>query len=116
MQRALSSGNKAVEWRFLGSKGTVVSLWAGIAGRNRPERARTLARFTRDCGQRRARPRARRRGQSHWAGVFLAKDKQPKVAKEEFGKLPHDQLLEQTLHRAFDLIEQSVSLIARKHA
>ena len=55
-------------------------------------------------------------GQSHWAGVFLAKDKQPKVAKEEFGKLPHDQLLEQTLHRAFDLIEQSVSLIARKHA
>jgi hypothetical protein len=45
-----------------------------------------------------------------------AKDKQPKVAKEEFGKLPHDQLPEQTLHRAFDLIEQSVSLIARKHA
>jgi nicotinamide-nucleotide amidase len=45
-----------------------------------------------------------------------AKDKQPKVAKEEFGKLPHDQLLEQTLHRAFDLIEQSVSPRARKHA
>jgi nicotinamide-nucleotide amidase len=45
-----------------------------------------------------------------------AKDKQPMVAKEEFGEQPHDQLLEQTLHRAFDLIEQSVSPIARKHA
>jgi nicotinamide-nucleotide amidase len=44
------------------------------------------------------------------------KDKQPRVAKEEFGKQPHDKLLEQALHRAFDLIEQSVSPIARKHA
>ena len=46
----------------------------------------------------------------------LAKDKQPKVVKEEFGEQAHDQLLEQALHRAFDLIEQSVSPQARKHA
>ena len=45
----------------------------------------------------------------------LAKDKQPKVVKEEFGEQPHDQLLERTLHRAFDLIEGSVSPPARKH-
>lgn len=46
----------------------------------------------------------------------LAKDKEPKVVKEEFGEQPHDQLLERTLHRAFDLIEGSVLPNARKHA
>jgi nicotinamide-nucleotide amidase len=46
----------------------------------------------------------------------LAKDKQPKVVKEEFGEQPHDKLLELALHRAFDLIEVSVSPHARKHA
>jgi len=46
----------------------------------------------------------------------LAKDKQPKVTKEEFGEQPYEQLLERTLHRAFDLIESSVSPYARKHA
>jgi len=46
----------------------------------------------------------------------LAKDKQPKVIKEEFGQKPHDQLLEQALHRAFDMIEVSVSPQARNHA
>jgi len=45
-----------------------------------------------------------------------AKDKQPKVVKEEFGEKPHDQLLEKALHRAFDLIEASVTAPARKHA
>ena len=44
------------------------------------------------------------------------KDKQPTVVKEEFGEQPHDQLLEKTLHRAFDLIEASVIPLARKHA
>jgi nicotinamide-nucleotide amidase len=37
-----------------------------------------------------------------------AKDKQPKVVKEEFGEQPHDQLLEKALHRAFDLIETAL--------
>ena len=46
----------------------------------------------------------------------LANDKLPKVVKEEFGEQPHDQLLELALHRAFDLIEASVSPQARKHA
>ena len=45
----------------------------------------------------------------------LAKDKQPKVVKEEFGEKPHDQLLQRTLHRAFDLIEAGVSPHSRKH-
>jgi nicotinamide-nucleotide amidase len=45
-----------------------------------------------------------------------AKDKQPKVVKEQFGEQPHDQLLENALHRAFDLIEASVTPLARKHA
>jgi nicotinamide-nucleotide amidase len=34
----------------------------------------------------------------------LTKDKPPQVVREEFGEKPHDQLLEQALHRAFDLI------------
>ena len=46
----------------------------------------------------------------------MAKDKQPKVVKEEFGKQPYDQLLELALHRALDLIALSVSPHARKHA
>jgi nicotinamide-nucleotide amidase len=46
----------------------------------------------------------------------LAKHKPPTVVKEEFGEQPHDQLLELALHRAFDLIELSVSPAARKHA
>ena len=46
----------------------------------------------------------------------LAKDKPPTVVKEEFGEKPHDQLLEQALHRAFDLIKASVSPPTRKHA
>jgi nicotinamide-nucleotide amidase len=46
----------------------------------------------------------------------LAKDRSPAVVKEEFGEQPHDQLLEQALHRAFDLIEASVSPPTRKHA
>jgi nicotinamide-nucleotide amidase len=46
----------------------------------------------------------------------LAKDKQPKVVKEEFGEQPHEQLLEQALHRAFDLIEASVPAHTQKHA
>ena len=47
---------------------------------------------------------------------LLAKDRPPTVVKEHFGKLPHGQLLENALHRAFDLIEGSVSHSARKHA
>jgi PncC family amidohydrolase len=39
----------------------------------------------------------------------LTNDKHPRVVKEEFGEQPHDELLERTLHRAFDLIEVSVS-------
>ena len=46
----------------------------------------------------------------------LAKDKQPRVVKEQFGEQPHEQLLELALHRAFELIEASVSAAARKHA
>jgi len=46
----------------------------------------------------------------------LAKDKPPTVVREEFGEKPHDQLLGQTLHRAFDLIEASFSSSARTHA
>jgi hypothetical protein len=46
----------------------------------------------------------------------LAKDAPPIVVREEYGEQPHDQLLEQTLHRVFDLIEGSVSSLARKHA
>ena len=46
----------------------------------------------------------------------LAKHKPPTVVNEEFGEQPHDQLLELALHRAFDLIELSVSPAARKHA
>ena len=38
-----------------------------------------------------------------------AKNKQPKVVKEDFGEQSHDELLEQALHRAFDLIQASVS-------
>ena len=41
----------------------------------------------------------------------VANDKQPMVVKEEFGEHPHDELLDRTLHRAFDLIEVSVSSI-----
>jgi nicotinamide-nucleotide amidase len=46
---------------------------------------------------------------------LLAKNKSPTVVKDEFGEQSHDQLLEQALHRAFDLIEASVSPPARKH-
>jgi nicotinamide-nucleotide amidase len=46
----------------------------------------------------------------------LIKDKQPKVVKEEFGERPHDQLLELTLRRAFELIEAGASPPVRKHA
>ena len=46
----------------------------------------------------------------------LLKDKLPTVVKEEFGEQPHDQLFDQTLQRAFDLIEASVSPQARTHA
>ena len=37
----------------------------------------------------------------------LAKDVAPIVVKEQFGERPHDELLEHTIHRAFDLIETS---------
>jgi nicotinamide-nucleotide amidase len=37
----------------------------------------------------------------------LAKGGEPSVVREEFGKRPHDQLLELVLHRAFDLVETS---------
>jgi hypothetical protein len=78
-------------------------------------RAGTLAGLTRHRRQRRAWPGTYEDGNPVGLVYFCvqAKDKQPKVAKEEFGEQPHDQLLEQTLHRAFDLIEQSVSPIAR---
>jgi nicotinamide-nucleotide amidase len=46
----------------------------------------------------------------------LAGGAQPNVVREDFGEKPHDQLLEQALHRAFDLIEASVGARARKHA
>jgi len=46
----------------------------------------------------------------------LTKDKPPVVDKEEFGEQPHDRLLEQCLHRAFELIELNVSPHALKHA
>ena len=46
----------------------------------------------------------------------LAKGKPPNVVRDEFGKQPHDQLLEFVLDRAFDLIEVSVLPHARKHA
>jgi hypothetical protein len=46
----------------------------------------------------------------------LVKEKQPKVVKEEFGEKPHGELLEKTLHRAFDLIVASVLAHERKHA
>jgi Competence-damaged protein len=46
----------------------------------------------------------------------LAKDKPPTVVKEQFGEQSHGQLLGDALHRAFDLIEGSVSPPARKHA
>jgi competence-damaged protein len=119
VQRALSSGNNAVEWRFLGSKGTVVSLWAGVApvatapsALERSPASLAIA-VSGALG-----PAPGEEGNPIGRVYFCAqaKDKQPKVAKEEFGKLPHDPLPEQTLHRAFDLIEQSVSLIVRKHA
>ena len=41
---------------------------------------------------------------------------QPMVVREDFGDKPHDQLLEQTLHRAFDFIEASVLPKARTYA
>ena len=40
----------------------------------------------------------------------------PLVVREDFGDQPHDQLLEQALHRAFELIEVSILPNARKHA
>lgn len=46
----------------------------------------------------------------------LSRDKSPKLVREEFGEQAHDQLLERTLHRAFDLIEVSVSPHAQTHA
>ena len=46
----------------------------------------------------------------------LAKDRMLTVVREEFGEQPHNQLLEHALHRAFDLIEASVSPQARTHA
>ena len=45
----------------------------------------------------------------------LAKDRPPQVVKEDFGERPHDHLLEQALHRAFDLIEGTASLLGRTH-
>jgi nicotinamide-nucleotide amidase len=45
----------------------------------------------------------------------LCKGNEPEVVKEEFGKEDHDRLLALTLHRAFELIERSVSRNARKH-
>ena len=47
---------------------------------------------------------------------LIRKDQQPTVVKEEFGNQPHEKLLEKALHRAFNLIEASVSAHARKHA
>ena len=46
----------------------------------------------------------------------LVKGSPPTVVREAFGEKPHDQLLGQTLHRAFDLIEAGVSPQARTHA
>ena len=46
----------------------------------------------------------------------MARDKPPSVVKEEFGEQPHDELLEQALHRAFDLIELGASAPAPKRA
>jgi PncC family amidohydrolase len=41
---------------------------------------------------------------------------QPVVARAEFGKKEPDQLLRLAINRAFDLIEDSVSPLSRKHA
>ena len=46
---------------------------------------------------------------------LLGKGGEPKVVKEEFGKRPHDELMQATLVRAFTMIEASISQ-ARKHA
>ena len=45
----------------------------------------------------------------------LVKNAPPKVVREEFGRRPHDQLLEDVIHRAFDLIEGAAKSAGPSH-
>lgn len=44
----------------------------------------------------------------------IARGRQPALKRKEFGPLPHEQLLEQVLNSAFDLIESSANAAASR--